>query len=150
MSSPPPATDCSSSHCLRARGARLRSKVAETSARSAPWRTASAPARAPASSCNASTMIDLPAPVSPVSTVSPGRSSSSTESMMAKSRICRCVSMVFLALEAAAAPVELGAQHLVVVVTLRMQERHALGGEAHLEPVLWFEGPEDDAVAGDV
>ena len=55
-----------------------RSKVPDISARSAPWRTTSAPARPPASSCSASTRIDLPAPVSPVSTVSPGRSSSST------------------------------------------------------------------------
>jgi hypothetical protein len=69
------------------------SKVAETSARSAPCRTTSAPARPPASSVSASTTMDLPAPVSPVSTVSPGRHSISTASMMAKSRICSEVSM---------------------------------------------------------
>jgi hypothetical protein len=38
-------------------------------------------------------MIDLPAPVSPVSTVSPAWKSTSSVSMIAKSRICKCVSM---------------------------------------------------------
>ena len=49
------------------------SKVAVTSARSAPWRTAPLSARPPTASSSASTRIDLPAPVSPVSTVKPRR-----------------------------------------------------------------------------
>ena len=67
-------------------------KVAETSARSAPCRTTSAPARPPAASSSASTRMDLPAPVSPVSTVRPEASSSSAASMIAKSRIWMCSS----------------------------------------------------------
>ena len=97
----------------------------ETSARSAPWRTTSAPARPPASSCSASTRIDLPAPVSPVSTVSPGRSSSSTASMMAKSRICRCVSMRFSA-RSCRGPSAAWSAAAEVIVAGRVQQRDAL------------------------
>ena len=68
--------------------------VAQISARSAPARMMSAVARAPPARVSASTMIDLPAPVSPVSTVRPGAKSSSTVSTMARSRIRRWVSMV--------------------------------------------------------
>ena len=85
-------------------------------------------------SMTASTKMDLPAPVSPVSAVSPDRNSRSTASMMAKSRMERWVSMAFggggLVRGAvlgyrvrAAAPVELRAQYAEVVVAGRVQQR---------------------------
>ncbi len=80
---------CSSSRCSSSPAVAVMSAVAVISARSAPLRTHSAPARPPASSSRASTIMDLPAPVSPVSTVRPGWNSSSTASISAKSRICR-------------------------------------------------------------
>ena len=106
-------------------------KVAETSARSAPCRTTSAPARPPAASSSASTRMDLPAPVSPVSTVRPEASSSSAASMIAKSRIWICSStrasiLRFGSLHAiAASPAQLRAQDAEIVVVLRVQQRHA-------------------------
>src|SRR5450432_426849 len=57
------------------------SKSASTSASSAPLRTSSGRARAPSTSDSASTSIDLPAPVSPVTTLKPGESSSSSRSI---------------------------------------------------------------------
>src|SRR5438105_10589378 len=145
MSSSAPPIDCSASHCLSSPETPASSKAHVISARSAPWRTASAPARPPASSCSASTTIDLPAPVSPVSTVSPGRNSSSTESMRAKSRICRWLSMAEpqpSALDAAAAPVQLRAQDLVVIVRRRMQQRHVLARRAGLQALAGHERAE--------
>ena len=60
---------------------------AATSARVAPSRTASAWVRSPSTNCSASMRMDLPAPVSPVSTVKPPANSSSSRSTMTKSRI---------------------------------------------------------------
>ncbi len=50
-----------------------RSKAAVTCPCSAPWRTRPASPRPPSASANASSRMDLPAPVSPVSTDRPGR-----------------------------------------------------------------------------
>src|SRR5450631_1436107 len=128
VSSPSQLMACSSSQRFSSRGACTTSKVAETSARSAPWRTTSAPARPPARSCSASTTMDLPAPVSPVSTVKPGRHSISMASMMAKSRICSEVSTGSSAgvIVTATAPMQLRAQEPIEVVTYRVQQRHPL------------------------
>ena len=54
-------------------GPRGSSKAAVTCPCSAPWRTSAASPRAPSASAKASSRIDLPAPVSPVSTASPAR-----------------------------------------------------------------------------
>jgi hypothetical protein len=59
-----------SSRMLSAPG--VDSKTQETTALSAPWRTTSAEALPPISRASASTRMDLPAPVSPVSRLSPG------------------------------------------------------------------------------
>ena len=58
--------------------------MASTRASSRPVRITSAPARAPRRSPIASMTMLLPAPVSPVMTVMPGPSVSSTSSMSAK------------------------------------------------------------------
>ena len=58
-------------------------------ARSLPWRTWPAPARPPISAETASIMIDLPAPVSPVSTLRPGPNSISMRPARAKSWMWR-------------------------------------------------------------
>ena len=55
-----------------------------TESRSAPFRTSSTDPRPPASNESASTRMDLPAPVSPVMTVSPGSSSISRSSTIAR------------------------------------------------------------------
>ena len=62
------------------------SNSALTSVRFAPSRTQAVSARAPSASCSASIKIDLPAPVSPVSTVKPLLKSSSSSRTMTKSR----------------------------------------------------------------
>jgi hypothetical protein len=53
-------------------GAGVDSKTQERTALSAPWRTSSAELLPPMRRANASTRMDLPAPVSPVSRFSPG------------------------------------------------------------------------------
>ena len=73
----------SSSHASSGVG---QSKVALISQRCAPSRTMAASARAPRASCSASIRIDLPAPVSPVSTVKPRARSSSSARTITKSR----------------------------------------------------------------
>ncbi len=60
------------------------SKIASMRAASVPERTWSAEARAPSTSATASTTSDLPAPVSPVSTVKPGARASRTDSTTAR------------------------------------------------------------------
>ncbi len=60
------------------------SKMASTRAASVPSRTMSLLARAPSASATASTTSDFPAPVSPVSTVKPGDSSTRTDSTTAR------------------------------------------------------------------
>src|ERR1700733_104464 len=129
----------------------LISAVAQISARSVPARTTSAPARLPHSSYSASTMIDLPAPVSPVSTVSPGLNSSSTASIIAKSRICRWRSTASaLVRQSADTPMQLGAQQPEVVVARRMQQRNRAPGGGDLEPAARIEFPELGGVAVDL
>ena len=70
-SSPSAASSCSASHAPTA-GASATSNVAASSARSAPGRSCRSSKRSPSSSPSASSRMDLPAPVSPVSTVRPG------------------------------------------------------------------------------
>src|ERR1700674_1468528 len=60
---------------------------------SAPWRTRPASPRPPSASANASSRMDLPAPVSPVSTARPRENSISSRSIRTMSRIERRASM---------------------------------------------------------
>src|SRR5215813_3451149 len=69
------------------------SKIASIVAWASPVRTRSAEVRAPRSSPTASTRMDFPAPVSPVSTLNPGSNSTSTASMTARLRMRRKRSM---------------------------------------------------------
>src|SRR6516165_2581753 len=62
---------------------------ADTAACCAPARTSPASARLPSASPSASSRIDLPAPVSPVSTQRPGRKARSRRSIRTTSRILR-------------------------------------------------------------
>src|SRR5262245_12078014 len=69
------------------------SKIASMVARGSPVRMRSAEARAPRSRPTASTRMDFPAPVSPVSTLNPGSNSTSTASITARLRMRRKRSM---------------------------------------------------------
>ena len=69
------------------------SKTADTTPYSAPVRTSSRLVRAPSTAPSESTMIDLPAPVSPVRTVNPLPNSISAFSITAIFSICSCVSI---------------------------------------------------------
>src|SRR2546425_2788181 len=69
------------------------SKMASMVACASPVRTRSAEARAPRRRPTASTRMDLPAPVSPVSTLNPGSNSTSTASITARLRMRRKRSM---------------------------------------------------------
>jgi hypothetical protein len=69
------------------------SNSALISARAQPSRTTPASPRPPSASWSASTRIDLPAPVSPLSTLKPDAKSISSASTMTKSRIARRCSM---------------------------------------------------------
>ena len=81
-----PASPCASSHASTI-GRLVASNTADNSARSAPWRNCRNSKRSPSSNASASTSIDLPAPVSPVSTVKPGSNSTSSFSTTTKLRI---------------------------------------------------------------
>src|SRR5215471_1338685 len=82
------------------------SKAAVTCPCSAPWRTRTASPRAPSASAKASSRMDLPAPVSPVSTDKPDAKSISSRSIRTMSRIESRASMtIVLALPAASADV---------------------------------------------
>src|SRR5262249_41501499 len=70
-----------------------RSNAAVTTACSVPWRTSLASPRAPSARPSASSRIDLPAPVSPVSAEKPGSSARSSWSIRTTSRIERRASM---------------------------------------------------------
>ena len=111
-------------------------KIAVISARSVPARTAVLSARSPSASASASTSMDLPAPVSPVSTVKPGSRSSSISSSTARWRMCRRVSMAYSGAATARgmvvpSPVQLVTQNLEVVIAARMYQFNALIGGAH-------------------
>src|SRR6476620_5178735 len=69
------------------------SKVAVTCPCSTPWRTRPASPRPPSASANASSRMDFPAPVSPVSTARPRENSISSRSIRTMSRIDRRASM---------------------------------------------------------
>src|SRR3978361_444382 len=69
------------------------SKVAVTWPCAAPWRTRPESPRPPSASANASSRMDLPAPVSPVSTARPRENSISSRSIRTMSRIDRRASM---------------------------------------------------------
>ena len=78
-----------SSNTARAGCASGRSNTATTSPCSAPARTKSARPRQPNTNPRLSRRMDLPAPVSPVSTFRPGWNSSSNRSMISISRMSR-------------------------------------------------------------
>src|SRR6185312_8025611 len=128
--------------------ASLRSNSALISARSAPWRTTPASARSPMARPSASTRMDLPAPVSPVSTVMPGFSSSSSVSMMAKSRMRMCVSMS--ARMAPASPMEFRAQDFIVIVAAWMDEADAFVRALHPHPVAGLQCLRVLSIPGDL
>src|SRR6202034_1825080 len=87
--------------------------------------------------------------VSPVSTVTPGLKSSSTASMMAKSRICRWRSMALaLVGQPAQTPVKFRAQQPEVIVAGRMQQRDRAPASRALEPPPRLELPEHAGIAG--
>src|SRR6266513_2226260 len=113
-----PSSACARSHSPIP-GSESMANSAVTSARSAPERTCSLPARSPSVNDRASIRIDFPAPVSPVRAVKPGRNSSSRRSTIAKSRIDRCWSIRQLE---HCAPVQLLPQHREVAVTRRVDE----------------------------
>src|ERR1700712_5639014 len=69
------------------------SKEAVTWPCSTPWRTSPASPRPPSASAKASSRMDLPAPVSPVSTARPFENSISSRSIRTMSRIDRRASM---------------------------------------------------------
>src|ERR1700704_5551100 len=69
------------------------SKVAVTWPCSTPWRTRPASPRPPSASAKASSRMDFPAPVSPVSTARPRENSISSRSIRTMSRIDRRASM---------------------------------------------------------
>src|SRR3954452_23363558 len=69
------------------------SNVAVTCPCSTPWRTRPASPRPPSASANASSRMDLPAPVSPVSTARPRENSILSRSIRTMSRIDRRASM---------------------------------------------------------
>src|SRR5688572_10051300 len=69
------------------------SNTPSTVARSVPVRTTSAAPRSPSNKPSAPTMMDFPAPVSPVSTLNPGPSGSVSDSMIAKFLIRSSVSI---------------------------------------------------------
>src|SRR6185437_10650471 len=108
-------------------------------------------------SSSASTTMDLPAPVSPVSAVKPDFSSSSAWSTRTRSRNCRCVSMGLVAVAAVigravrtAAPMQFRAQQPVIVVTRRMQQGNLSIRRLDIQVVALFEGAERRTVAGDL
>ena len=90
--------------------------------RSAPWRTIAGSARPPISSSMASTTSVLPAPVSPVTAVIPGRSTRVSSSMTPRSRTASSSSISDLASPVAQA--ELGLEDAVEVAG---SERHQPG-----------------------
>src|SRR5437879_7200648 len=96
-------------------------KSASTTASSAPVRTRSASGRPPSATSSAWSRIDFPAPVSPVMTFSPGSSTSSSSSMIARSRTFSVRSMSSLS---STAPAELRAQHVVIGAVGRADERY--------------------------
>src|SRR3989338_523218 len=104
-----------------------------------------ASARSPSASARASMTMDLPAPVSPVSTVRPASSSSSRRSMMAKSRMARCASISELL-----APEQLLAQHVEVTAAGRVDELHRRLGAAHVDMVVVLERIARLAVEADI
>ena len=86
-------SSCASKPLSSSQDCRLgfRANSAEISVRLAPSRTTLASARAPSTSCKASTKIDLPAPVSPLSTPKPWlKSKSSCRTMTKSRRLMRC------------------------------------------------------------
>ena len=89
--------------------------VAVISALLAPCWMRSVLARAPRIIPSASSRMDFPAPVSPVSAVMPLLNSSSDESIIANCLMCRLVSTAL-----PSAPIQFFAQDAVVVVLFRM------------------------------
>src|SRR6267143_2896071 len=104
-----------------------RSNSAASSARSAPPRTAAASARPPTSTSMASTSIDFPAPVSPVSTVNPSPKSIDDSSISTNPWMSSARSTVLLQVAVLLeyfAPAQLLAQRGEVAVARRVHEAH--------------------------
>ncbi len=115
------------------------SNSAANSARFAPPRTSVALPRSPRTSPIASTRIDLPAPVSPVSTVMPESNSTSSFSTIAKSRTCRFISIGYstFPVSAVASPKQLGAQNTVEIIAGRMYQCNPLVCSRYSQFVVW-------------
>ena len=127
------------------------SKQAVMSACLAPVRTCLESARSPVASARASTRMDLPAPVSPVSAVNPGSISNSAESTTARFRIARWVSMDarsagFLRCRPLA-PVQLFPEHGKVVVVGGMDQIQPARRTGHVQRLAVFQNAQTDAVA---
>src|SRR3990172_121914 len=93
---------------------RDRSSSAETSASGSPLRTVTGSAFSPSARRIASTRIDLPAPVSPVTMFRPGAKGMRTSSKMARVRADSSISIA--GTESPLSPLELGAQDGEVVL----------------------------------
>ena len=122
--------------CRRSRNRR------DTSARSAPARTTAASPRPPTSSSIASTRIDLPAPVSPVSTrearaeleLEPLDDDEIADGERAQHCYSGCALLERLA------PAQLLAQHREVAVARRMHEAHRVGRALQHQAVALLRG----------
>src|SRR3990172_609195 len=132
--SPGSAAIPSASSSSTARDPGPTSNAASTAASSAPDRKISSLPRAPSTSCRASIRMDLPAPVSPVSTFRPGTKRTVSSSITATFLIVSSRSI--LAVGAAGlslAPLELRAEQIEVVQLGRLDEgdaaRRALDGD---------------------
>src|SRR5437879_6247129 len=98
------------------------SKVAVTWPCSAPWRTRPESPRPPSASAKASGRMDLPAPVSPVSTARPRENSISSRSIRTMSRIDRRASMRRL--------------FLTAIHDVQRTETHLLEGPGNVGPLV--------------
>src|SRR5512134_3394305 len=103
-----------SSHASFRSSRRERSKSAVTSASVSPVRTATGSAFSPSARRIASTRIDLPAPVSPVTTFRPGAKGTRTSSKIARSRTESSISIA--GTESPLSPLELRAQDGEVIL----------------------------------
>ena len=115
------------------------SNSALISQRCAPSRTTPASARAPSASCSASIKMDLPAPVSPVSTVKPSHRSRSRACTMTKSRRDMLLRLIAHAPGGdscnAFVPMELFTQRIKVAPALGMKKTHLVLGPPYRDPV---------------
>src|SRR5512143_480166 len=123
-----------------------RSKRAETSASDSPDRTAIGSDFSPRARRIASTRIDLPAPVSPVTTFRPGPKGTRTSSKMARFRTESSISIARK--ESPLTPLELGAQDAEVVLEGRPEEAERGIRLLHLDHIPPAQAEPDLAVEG--